>query len=223
MDTYKHVIPYVPVLDALDLNSQEIVMESRALRLPIMCNNWREEYPYTPITVADLAYSNKGIYCRFWSKGVGLKASYTEDGGKVHEDSCVEIFLQIPGSDRYFNFEFNCIGVCDAARRRSRTESVQLKPVEYASIKRATSERPGLIFDRPQGVHTFWVSVFIPFELLGLDIDDNTFPSHILGNLYKCGDKTSVPHFLSWQPIEAPQPDFHRPEQFTPLYFAIRQ
>ena len=30
-------------------------------------------------------------------------------------------------------------------------------------------------------------------------------------NLYKCGDDLSHPHFLSWQPIEAPKPNFHLP------------
>ena len=34
-------------------------------------------------------------------------------------------------------------------------------------------------------------------------------------NLYKCGDNLSHPHFLSWQPIDTPQPDFHRPEFFA--------
>lgn len=222
MDTSKYMIPYMPVLDALDLNSHEMIMETKALRLPIMCNNWVEEYPYTPIAVADIAYSDKGIYCRFWSKGVGLKASYVEDGGKVHEDSCVEFFMKLPDVDFYYNFEFNCIGVCDAARRISREESTPLDTPEYSMIGRATSERPGLIFDRPQGIQSFWVSVFIPFELLGISVGAPTFPDYILANLYKCGDKTSAPHFSSWQPVVASHPDFHRPEQFVPLYFAPR-
>lgn len=222
MDSFKYVIPFLPVLDALDLSSQEMVMETKALRLPIMTANWPDEYPYKPVTIADIAYSTKGIYCRFWSKGIGLKASYAEDGNRVHEDSCVEIFLQVPGEKRYYNFEFNCIGTCDAAHRASRYVSSSLSSAEYSSIKRVTSERMGLIFDRPQGVHTFWVSVFIPFEILGLDINREPFPNHLLANLYKCGDKTAAPHFVSWMPVKADKPDFHRPEYFYPLYFGAR-
>lgn len=222
MDSLKYVIPFVPVLDALDLSSQEMVMETKALRIPIMIANWPDQFPYIPITIADLAYSTKGIYCRFWSKGVGLKASYTEDGDRVHEDSCVEIFLQAPNDSRYFNFEFNCIGTCDASYRKSRYVSTSLTSHQYNSIQRSTSERSGLIFDRPQGVHSFWVAVFIPFEILGLDINKQTFPDFLMANLYKCGDKTALPHFASWMPVSTEKPDFHRPESFHPLYFGER-
>ena len=38
-------------------------------------------------------------------------------------------------------------------------------------------------------------------------------------NFYKCGDDTTKPHFLSWNPVKAPKPDFHRPEQFGVLNF----
>ena len=39
-------------------------------------------------------------------------------------------------------------------------------------------------------------------------------------NLYKCGDKLSQPHFLSWKPIAAPKPDFHLPEFFEQIKFS---
>ncbi|MDA0991466.1 MAG: carbohydrate-binding family 9-like protein, partial [Verrucomicrobia bacterium] len=39
-------------------------------------------------------------------------------------------------------------------------------------------------------------------------------------NLYKCGDATSHPHWLTWSPIDRPKPDFHVPDQFGTLTFA---
>ena len=39
-------------------------------------------------------------------------------------------------------------------------------------------------------------------------------------NLYKCGDKLSQPHFLSWKPIETPKPDFHRSDFFEQIKFS---
>ena len=39
-------------------------------------------------------------------------------------------------------------------------------------------------------------------------------------NFYKCGDKLTKPHFLSWQKITVDHPDFHRPEFFGSLLFA---
>jgi hypothetical protein len=38
-----------------------------------------------------------------------------------------------------------------------------------------------------------------------------------LGNLYKCGDKTSHPHWLSWVPVS--ELNFHLPTCFKPLIF----
>ncbi len=36
-------------------------------------------------------------------------------------------------------------------------------------------------------------------------------------NVYKCGDNLSKPHFLSWNPIHHPTPNFHLPEFFGTL------
>ena len=36
------------------------------------------------------------------------------------------------------------------------------------------------------------------------------------GNFYKC-DESLHPHFGAWSPIDAPAPDFHRPECFGKL------
>jgi len=38
-------------------------------------------------------------------------------------------------------------------------------------------------------------------------------------NFYKCGDDTSKRHYLSWNPVKTPNPDFHRPEYFGTLNF----
>jgi hypothetical protein len=38
-------------------------------------------------------------------------------------------------------------------------------------------------------------------------------------NFYKCGDKTSHPHWLTWSVVDKPEPDFHRPEFFGILEF----
>ena len=38
-------------------------------------------------------------------------------------------------------------------------------------------------------------------------------------NFYKCGDLLPRPHFLSWNAISLPRPDFHCPEFFGTLRF----
>ena len=54
--------------------------------------------------------------------------------------------------------------------------------------------------------------LFPDFEVIGLD--PQRLPEKLQGNLYKCGDKTAWPHFLSWAPIGTPAPDFHCPAYF---------
>ena len=40
------------------------------------------------------------------------------------------------------------------------------------------------------------------------------------GNFYKCGDRTSHPHWGSWAPVDTPEPSFHQPDFYQPLVFA---
>ena len=61
-----------------------------------------------------------------------------------------------------------------------------------------------------EGVVVNWnLTVAIPLVLLGLKSGDE-----FSGNLYKCGDKTKIPHYLSWHPIDTLKPDFHQPYYF---------
>jgi hypothetical protein len=41
----------------------------------------------------------------------------------------------------------------------------------------------------------------------------------IRANFYKCGDKLQSPHYLSWNPISLPKPNFHCPDFFGILHF----
>jgi hypothetical protein len=52
-----------------------------------------------------------------------------------------------------------------------------------------------------------------------LEIDGQHLPEKIMGNFYKCADDTAFKHYLSWNPILTPNPDFHRPEFFGELRF----
>ncbi len=113
------------------------------------------------------------------------------------------------------NFEFNCIGICDAACRQSREQKQSLTPEEYASIRRYSSvkEKP---FAEREGLYSWELVVCIPFSLLS--IDPANLPEKIKGNFYKCADDTEYPHFLSWNPIDLATPDFHCPRFFGEIY-----
>lgn len=208
-------VPYLPTLDVLDLSSAGYLMESKAQRECIDQINW-VEYPYKPITVFDIARTDENLYIRYFVKGNSLKAVYDMDGSPVYTDSCVEFFMKQVDAPDYYNFEFNCIGTCDASRRTSRDAKDSLTPDEYASIRRHTSLDKH-VFSEKLGVHSWELIVSIPFKVMGLD--PANLPEKIMGNFYKCADKTEFPHFVSWSPIDLETPNFHCPEFFGEIYF----
>jgi hypothetical protein len=207
-------IPYLPALDALDLSSVGFLLENKSEKMYVDVLNW-PAYPYKPIVAFDMARTNQSLFIRFFVRGNSLKASYTNDNSPVYKDSCVEFFMKKAADESYMNFEFNCIGACDAARRISREVKTSLTEEEYASIRRCSNmERKA--FPEKKGIHSWELVVAIPFRLMGLDPEN--LPEKILGNFYKCADETDTPHYVSWSPINTPTPDFHRPEFFGELY-----
>ena len=206
-------VPYLETLDVLDLSSVGFLME-KAQRESIDVINW-EEYSYKPTVAFDIARSKVNLYIRYFVKGNSLKALYETDGSPVYQDSCVEFFMKRVNDPNYYNFEFNCIGTCDAARRTSRDIKTSLSQEEYKSIIRLPSVRRRA-FEEIKGIHTWNLIVVIPLKLMGLD--PSNLPEKILGNFYKCADETMNPHFVSWSPIDLPEPNFHCPEFFGEIY-----
>jgi hypothetical protein len=140
-----------------------------------------------------------------------------QDGEAVWEDSCVEVFLSMLGPG-YANFEFNSKGVCYAARGKDRQNRTELSKNEYSQIIR----RPSGIVE--EGYFYRWnLSVQIPDVLLGGGKGQDLRNVEIEGNLYKCADLAAEPHYLSAFPINTLEPDFHRPEFFSPLVFPMHK
>ncbi len=208
-------VPFLATLDVLDLSSAGFLLEGRAQREYIDVVNWAD-FPYKPIVAFDIARSSTHLYIRYFVKGNSLKASCDVDGSPVYTDSCVEFFMKRVDDNHYFNFEFNCIGFCDAAYRESRNSKRSFTSKEYALIRRHSSLEHKT-FSEKLGVYSWELTVAIPFTLMGLNAD--CLPEKILGNFYKCADDTETPHFLSWSPIALPLPDFHCPDFFGEIYF----
>lgn len=207
-------VPFLKQFDVLDMSSLDYVMEFKAHREYIDTVNW-DEYTYHPIVVFDIARSATHLYIRYLVRESSLKAVHTLDNSPVHQDSCVEFFMKKEEDSEYMNFEFNCLGTCDASHRQSRDLKTSLSPDEYASIKRHASTRSGA-FAEKTGTHNWELLVSIPFTLMGLDPEN--LPEKILGNFYKCADLTAHPHYVSWSPIDLPAPNFHCPDFFGEIY-----
>ena len=209
-------VPFLPELDNIELEKISDVLEDKAVRQSIECINWPEQFSYKPITAFSIARSVKYLYINYFVRGNCLLAINDKDNAPVWQDSCVEFFAQVPGQKEYYNFEFNCIGTALAAKRESRDVFTHFSPEQMKQIKRCASagNKP---FQEMQGIFAWELLVAIPFSLIGLD--GSNLPEMINANFYKCADNSSLPHYLSWSPIETENPDFHRPEYFGELYF----
>lgn len=210
-------ILYNEKLNVVELEDAAELLESDGKSDIVECLNWPKEYPYRPITLFYIARSNDSIFIKYTVKGTMLRAIYTNDQDPVYEDSCVEFFCKLPDSKEYMNFEFNCIGTCQASKREGRNEGiVPFTLDELSTIKRFPSIGRRA-FNEMEGMFEWELTVQIPYSLMG--IDGNNLPEKILGNFYKCADGTDSQHFVSWSPINTENPDFHRPEFFGELYF----
>ena len=200
----------IPLLASLEGNDLDTALELEGARFSLDQCNWPDKFPYAPFCCGRMARTEDSLVVDFRVSGLDLRVQNLEDGGRSWEDSCCELFLQRPGAAEYVNFEVNAAGKMTAARGTGRGDRKSLTPEEFGQIVRMASiEGPQ---DYAGGVWTWRVILMIPFELMGLDPDD--LPESLRGNIYKCGDLTAHPHFLSWAPIGTPEPDFHRPEYF---------
>ena len=170
--------------------------------------NWVQQFPAAPETQFTLAHTDEMLYVRYEVKGEVPLATKTHDLELVNEDACVEIFIADADNTHYWNFEFNPAGVCNASHRKERkVDVVRLNAEQLQSIKRFPV----------QLCAAHWsLLVGIPFALIDLDL---THEHARRANLYKCGDKTPMKHYASWNPINAPAPAFHLPEFFGEIQF----
>lgn len=199
---------YVPDFATKTLAQIDAAMAAMVPSGAIESLNWHDQYPAAPQTIFTLAHTDQMLYVRYEVKGEVPLATKTNDLEPVNEDACVEIFIADADNTHYWNFEFNPAGVCNASHRKERkVDVVRLDPEQLASIQRYGQ----------QLCAAHWsLLVGIPLSLIELDLAHEHARR---ANLYKCGDKTSLKHYASWNPIDAPAPAFHLPEFFGEIQF----
>jgi hypothetical protein len=184
-----------------------------------------ESSDHRPKTQARLVYDDAGLYCMFRVVDRYVRSVQTEFMGPVCADSCVEFFVR-PKPDRgYFNIEINCGGtlLCHYITGAIRTPegfqgSTPLAPEDGRMI-RIQHSMPRTVEPEIVTPTTWTIAYHVPFALL----EKYAGPIGAVagqrwtGNFYKCGDKTSHPHWTSWNPVDAL--NFHLPQCFGVLEF----
>jgi hypothetical protein len=179
--------------------------------------------PHRPRTQAKVLYDDDNIYVIFRVQDRYVRAVVQQPNGLVCTDSCVEFFFT-PGPDTkagYFNLEVNAGGTpLFNFQKIPRKGILPIDPQDICKIEIAHS-LPAVIEPEITEPVTWTIEYRIPITLLEKyfpvvrPAPGITWPA----NFFKCADKSSHPHWLTWSPVDRPEPDFHVPECFGTLEF----
>lgn len=194
------------------------LLEEQVALQPIDVMNW-ENFPYRPNVTFRVAHSNNQLWLKYYVDEKHILALTADTNGAVHKDSCVEFFFDPLGDGNYYNFEFNCIGTTHLAFGPGRSQRQYVAPKTIEGLIGIESSLGTQTFVEKTGKHSWEMTIVIPAELLVHNPDIQLKGLRARGNFYKCGDATSEPHYISWNPVKTENPDFHRPEFFGELVF----
>lgn len=201
-----------PSLDEISDRLDELNM-----RVPVGELNWKD-YDYRPDVTFSMGYTSKEILLKYYVSENYFKAEKTKTNEMVCEDSCVEFFVSPADDGIYYNLEFNGIGTCLMGSGTGREDSTRVDPGIVDGIRRMTSEgkKPT---EEKKGEFSWTITLAIPLKVFFRHDIKELKGKKFRANFYKCGDKLSVPHYVTWNPVETKNPDYHRPEFFGLLKF----
>lgn len=179
---------------------------------------------HRPRTRARLLWTPEALCGIFRVDDRWVRCVHTGFGQPVYRDSCVELFLEPPGGVGYWNFEWNAGGAMLASRVTDPTRTPEglkaaapLNGAEARSVGIRAS-LPAIVDPELAGPLTWTLAFALPFRLFAGAGAAPPSPGDVWrGNLYKCGDATSHPHWVSWAPL--PERNFHLPASFGALRF----
>lgn len=174
--------------------------------LQIDAHNWLPEVDIS--AQAQLCYDEKGLYVHMRAREKHIRAEEKGHLQPVCDDSCMEFFFRPDENDpRYFNIEMNPLGFIYMGLGYDRWRHCRLTPDYEEDVLQKKTNR------LTDGWEVFYT---IPVELVRVFFPGFTLTSgrKLYANCYKCGEKTPEPHYLSWNPCTAPEPEYHRIEDF---------
>lgn len=191
----------------------------------ILENRHPDASDYHPKVEFRLQYDEKGFYGLYEVTDRAIRCARTKFNSSVCDDSCMEFFIQPAGDHGYVNFEVNACAVMLAMH----IIDPQRMPRGFKDYRYLTeAEVSGMKFFHTLPDHldeeittetTYRLGWFIPFDLFKqvMGIDAPKTGDVWKGNVYKCGDKTSLPHHISW--TEIGELNFHTPQYFGEMIF----
>lgn len=181
---------------------------------------------HRPKTLVKIQYNDLGVFLLFKVQDQYVRSIYTEYNSKVNEDSCVEWFIKPPEAEGYYNFELNTGGtlhvnyIVDPERdSKGVRKDIRSIPENHSRQIKILSSLPQVVDPEIKEETIWFLALNIPFSFFELYTPIKKINSSIWqGNLYKCGDKTSHPHWAAWSPVE--KLNFHQPKHFGEFIFS---
>jgi len=189
----------------------------------IMGNHMGKRPDHFPKAEVKIGYDDMAIHLIFKVADRYVRAVAKEHQGNVWEDSCVEFFFT-PGKDisrGYFNLEINCGGTMLFHFHPGGEREGLVIPKGDCTRIRCTHSLPVIVDPEIKEPLLWSVGYSIPLALVKRYCPV-VMPAPRVewrGNFYKCADKSSHPHWLTWSPVDFPKPDFHLPRFFGILEF----
>ncbi len=213
----KLIIKEIHYKGVMDFDLAEQLLESNAEFQFIETINWTE-YPYKPEVKFKMAYCKNHILLKYYITEENIMAKETGVNGDVYKDSCVEFFVSTNGNNTYYNFEFNCVGIPHVGYGPGRANRALIDPeiLKLIEVRSSLGNQP---FEEKTGGHQWEMMIIIPKECLIYDKDIVLKGLKANANFYKCGDETSKPHYVTWNPIGTENPDYHQSAYFGELSF----
>ena len=184
-----------------------------------------ESSDHIPDVQVKIVANDTHLALRFKVKDAYVMAVAEKHNDCVCLDSCVEFFVQPAGGVGYLNFELSMNGtmllfhVRDPRRPEGQFLDYTPLTAQEAEAVKTFPTHPGRIYPEIAESVEWEMGLLIPLQLLcgktsaPLPVSGSIWK----GNFYKCADKTSHPHWLSWSPV--PRLDFHDPSAFGQLIF----
>jgi len=174
---------------------------------------WQAEFPYIPCVQFQVAYTDQAILVHYSVQEEYVKGQYIRPNENVWEDSCVEFFISFDNRETYYNVEFNVLGVglvgygTSVKSNRNRLSAEEILQINaFSSVQTIDGKKS-------------WQQILqIPFSVFKVNVEDlKGKQAH--ANFYKCGDALPNPHFIAWNDINYPTPNFHLPQFFGEVSF----
>lgn len=196
------------------------IMAQKAVEYKTLDNvNWADQYPYKPKVEVAVARTEEAILLHYRVTEQSVRAVAQNDQDAVWEDSCVEFFsMPNPDDGLYYNVECNCAGKVLLACGKDRHNRERAPKEVTDSILRWTTlgTEP---FEERKGEVSWELALILPKSIYFKHQINDINSLKIKANIYKCGDKLTVPHFISLFPIETEKPDFHCSEFFKGVFY----